>query len=142
MFSRAALFCSNSLLRVQPLLVPVNGIRSWIRMASAQAPAVDHDATNGTFSIAVPGGRGVLVYVRSTPPLGPPVIDIVSTRVPPSARGLGTAKILTDAAFSYARKEQALVKPSCSYVRDTYLSKGADGRPFTMDEAAGVVKLQ
>ena len=106
-----------------------------VRMAST-TPGVHHDAAACTFSIEVPGGHGILAYTRAAG-----VVDIVSTRVPAAARGLGTAKTLSDAAFALARAESATVRPSCSYIRDTYLAKGADGKPFWFDEAAGIVRF-
>lgn len=51
------------------------------------------------------------------------VMDIIHTYVPPSARGCGIAKILCDSAFEYAQEEGYTIKPSCSYVSDTYIPK-------------------
>lgn len=116
---------------------------AWMSsVAQSTVVGVEHDAAGGTFSIAVPGGRGVLSYRLVRGPGAPTVVDILSTRVPASARGLGTAKTLSDAAFTFARQEGALVRPSCSYTRDTYLAKGADGKPFVLDDEQGLVHLK
>lgn len=104
---------------------------------------VQHDERTGVFSIAVPGGvPGTLHYHLEKDSLGGTVINITHTFVPAAARGLGTAKTLSDAAFAFARTNSASVKPSCSYIKDTYLQKKADGKAFTYDETLNLVRLQ
>lgn len=55
------------------------------------------------------------------------VLDLTHTFVPPSGRGKGIAKILCDAAFEFARLEGVAIRPSCSYLTDTYLVKNDPG---------------
>lgn len=106
------------------------------------AQVVEHDEAAGIFSIAVPGGeRGMLEYHRETSSSGDVIIDITHTVVPAAARGLGTAKKLSDAAFAFARSVGASVRPSCTYIKDTYLAKNADGKSFTFNERENLVRL-
>lgn len=49
------------------------------------------------------------------------VMDLVHTFVPPSGRGQGIAKKLCDEAFVFAHQNDLAVRPSCSYLSDTYL---------------------
>jgi predicted GNAT family acetyltransferase len=68
-------------------------------------------------------------------------MQITHTVVPAAARGLGTAKKLSDAAFAFARSVGASVRPSCTYIKDTYLAKNADGKSFTFNERENLVRL-
>lgn len=49
---------------------------------------------------------------------------ITHTYSPPAARGRGLAAQLTGEAMSVARRRGWCVRPTCPYVRDTYLPAG------------------
>jgi len=49
---------------------------------------------------------------------------ITHTYSPPAARGRGLAAQLTGGAMSVARRRGWCVRPTCPYVRDTYLPAG------------------
>ena len=50
------------------------------------------------------------------------VMDIYKTYVPPAERGKGHATRLARAAFAVAQEYGYLVRPSCSYISDTFLA--------------------
>jgi uncharacterized protein len=50
-------------------------------------------------------------------------MDIFETFVPAKARGRGIAERLVAEAFRFARAKGWRVRPSCSYVSDTYLPR-------------------
>ena len=51
------------------------------------------------------------------------VMDLTHTFVPPSGRGKGIAKILCDEAFDFARQNDLAIRPSCTYISQTYIVK-------------------
>ena len=51
------------------------------------------------------------------------VLDAHHTFVPVNGRGKRLAEKLTFACFEFAKKEQLLVQPSCSYISSTFLKK-------------------
>ncbi|OQS01161.1 hypothetical protein ACHHYP_20073 [Achlya hypogyna] len=51
------------------------------------------------------------------------VLDLAHTVVLPAARGMGLAQKLCDAAFDYAKEQGYKVRPTCSYISDTYLPR-------------------
>ena len=51
------------------------------------------------------------------------VMDLTHTFVPPSGRGKGIAKILCDEAFAFAQQNNVAIRPSCTYLSQTYLVK-------------------
>ncbi len=50
-------------------------------------------------------------------------MNITHTYTPSELRGRGIAEQITLAAFEYAKKNNFRVVPSCSYVRDAFLSR-------------------
>jgi len=73
---------------------------------------IHHDATASRFEAQVDGGTAECVYR-----LGPGLMNIVHTEVPPQAEGRGIAAALVQAALAHARAMGWRVRPSCSYVR-------------------------
>lgn len=51
------------------------------------------------------------------------VLDCVHTFVPPSGRGQGLAGKLVICAFEYCINHNYKLKPSCTYISDTFLKK-------------------
>ncbi len=51
------------------------------------------------------------------------VMDIYHVFVPENMRGQGMAEKLAEAAFKFARVEGLKIKPTCPYIRDTFLKK-------------------
>jgi phosphoribosylformimino-5-aminoimidazole carboxamide ribotide isomerase len=85
---------------------------------------VRHDEGRSMF-VATLGGdaaaEAVLVYEKGKDAIV--VVDMLSTRVPDAFRGKGVAGLLADAAFAWCRESGYKVRPSCSYISDTYASK-------------------
>ena len=54
---------------------------------------------------------------------GRDVIDLAHTFVPPAGRGKGLAGKLCRSAFAHAKAEGFLVRPTCSYVSDTFIKR-------------------
>jgi len=77
-----------------------------------------NDPADGSVAVAK------LEYETHTPAGAAPVLEITHTLVPPAFRGKGVAALLCDAAFAYARAAGMTVRPTCTYVSDTYLKKG------------------
>ena len=72
----------------------------------------------GEFFIIVNGKKAVLDYT-----INGNEMDIFHTFTDPELRGQGLAEKLTQAAFEFAKKNSFRVIPTCSYVKDTFLSK-------------------
>ncbi|CAI5503647.1 unnamed protein product [Closterium sp. Naga37s-1] len=51
------------------------------------------------------------------------VMDITHTYVPPSRRGEGLAARLCEAACEYAKENGLYVRPTCSYVEETFMKR-------------------
>ncbi|KAB1206150.1 hypothetical protein CJ030_MR7G014295 [Morella rubra] len=51
------------------------------------------------------------------------VMDLVHTFVPSSKRGLGLASHLCVAALNHAKSRSVSIRPTCSYVSDTFLPR-------------------
>jgi len=64
---------------------------------------------------------------------GAGILDIWHTGTPPAQRGQGHAARLCDAAFAHAARRGLRVRPTCSYVRDTYLAKCPQGLELVED---------
>lgn len=93
--------------------------------------------TNGEFAVEEPAGsKSYLRYRYSAS-----IMDITSTYTPPAARGRGTARMLADAAFQHARQQQWRIKPTCSYIAETYAPKHATAQGYSLDEAEGLYVL-
>ncbi|MEO8448319.1 MAG: GNAT family N-acetyltransferase [Gemmatimonadota bacterium] len=74
---------------------------------------VEHDKPGRKFVTHLPSGDGVLTYEM----VGPKILDLQHTYVPPRARGEGVGAALAKAALDYARDDGYHVIPSCSFVR-------------------------
>jgi predicted GNAT family acetyltransferase len=61
------------------------------------------------------------------------VLDLTHTFVPPQHRGKGLAAVLCDAAFKHAAESGLRVRPSCTYVSDTYLPKHPELTPLVAE---------
>jgi len=74
------------------------------------------------FEAPVPGdGQATLAYRK----VSDGVLDYVSTKVPPEARGQGIAGKLVRTALDWARDEGYQVIPTCSYV-DAWIRRHPD----------------
>ncbi|XP_020589857.1 acetyltransferase At1g77540-like [Phalaenopsis equestris] len=62
------------------------------------------------------------------------VMDMLHTYVPRNKRGMGVAKHLCVAAFSYAQTHSMLVIPTCSYISDTFLPRNPSWRALVYNE--------
>ena len=104
-------------------------------MATAPS-AVLHDTTAGAakfYAVMDDGAQAVLEYSLTADG----VMDLTHTFCPPSARGKGMAAKLADAAFAWARDHGvASVRPSCSYIRDSYLPKAGAACGFVVAPGA------
>ena len=103
--------------------------------------SIRHDKTQQAFVASLQGSKeeAKLTYtilpkstISTLPHNG--ILDITSTRVPSAFRGKQIAAKLADEAFNYANKEQYLVKPSCSYIADTYLEKNPEKKSIVILE--------
>ncbi|KAJ7527064.1 hypothetical protein O6H91_16G042100 [Diphasiastrum complanatum] len=61
---------------------------------------------------------------------GKGALDLKSTFVPPTKRGLGIAPKLAEAAFSYAKEQGLTVIPTCSFISGSFLSKNPHWKEF------------
>jgi uncharacterized protein len=73
---------------------------------------IEHNPAAHRFVARLPEGHGVLVY--RMPSEG--VLEVLSTHVPPSARGQGIGGALVEAALTHARVHKLRVIPTCWYV--------------------------
>ena len=64
-------------------------------------------------------------------------MDLFETFVPPHARGRGVAAALVAEAFCFARAHGWRVRPSCSYVADTYLPDHPRDKELVVDGGGG-----
>ena len=72
-----------------------------------------HDRKGSQFVARLPEGTATLHYdLREAR-----IMDILSTFVPPAARGQGVAGALVQSALRFAEQEGLSVVPSCWYVR-------------------------
>ena len=69
------------------------------------------------------------------------VMDIFETYVPPAERGKGHARRLAQAAFAVAHAYGYLVRPSCSYIADTFLAATPTITDWPMEKATGCDEL-
>lgn len=67
-------------------------------------------------------------------PGGKTVIDLVSTHVPEVHRGRGLAAILVSTAFTHARAQGYVIRPTCSYIAHTWLGKNRGQRDIVLQE--------
>jgi len=79
-----------------------------------------HEANKHRFAAyAVEAGVDAVGYLEYA--LKDNVMDMYHTFVSPKMRGQGLAGQLCDVAFQYAQQQKHVVKPSCSYISDTYV---------------------
>ena len=74
---------------------------------------VTHDPNQHRFVLPLPEGEAILDYH----PRPDGAMDILSTVVPPAARGRGSGGELVHAALAHARAMGVQVIPSCWFVR-------------------------
>jgi len=75
-------------------------------------PHIEHVKRDHRFVMCLDEGQAVLTYrLREGH-----IMDIRTTYVPPSARGRGIAAALVSAALCYAKTQELLVIPTCSYL--------------------------
>ncbi|WP_421873889.1 GNAT family N-acetyltransferase [Marinoscillum sp.] len=72
---------------------------------------IKHDLLGKIFYIKVMGGNAELHYERH----GDKELEIVSTTVPEASRKFGIAGKLMEEAISFAKEQQLLIKPTCSF---------------------------
>jgi predicted GNAT family acetyltransferase len=102
--------------------------------APAAPPPIVHDPHAHMFAATLPDGDKAVLRYRPTTVDGQAGIDIWQTYTPPSARGMGLASKLADAALEWAGSVAAApggglpVVVTCAYVRDTYLPAGKAAR--------------
>ncbi|EME32819.1 uncharacterized protein Gasu_01780 [Galdieria sulphuraria] len=96
----------------------------------ASALQVVHDSVRHRFFVNLSATAQAFLEYRY---LGTNLIDFYHTFVPPEGRGTGVAAKLCDEAFAFARSTNAKVKPSCSYVSQTYLPKHPELRNFIVE---------
>ena len=82
------------------------------RQCSSQTNQVQHDQDGQIFTLDTDGHRAYLKYYI----LSPDTVDLASTVVPPELGGRGVAKVLADAAFSWAVDNKLKMKLSCWYL--------------------------
>ena len=82
------------------------------RLGSSQANQVHHDQEGQIFTLDIDGHRAYLKYYS----LSPDSVNLASTVVQPELGGKGVAKILADAAFSWAVDNKLKMKLSCWYL--------------------------
>ena len=82
------------------------------RQSSSQTNQVQHDQDGQIFTLDTDGHRAYLKYYI----LSPDTVNLASTVVPPELGGRGVAKVLADAAFSWAVDNKLKMKLSCWYL--------------------------
>jgi len=80
---------------------------------------VIHLKADQMFKIDIPEHQSPFLKYRH---INSKSVDLFTTQVPVSLEGRGIAKLLTEAALTYARENGLKVKPSCWYV-DGYLKR-------------------
>ncbi len=87
---------------------------------------VAHDKAGSRFCVKLQGYEACLMYRQTGNEL-----DLYHTYVPEVFRGRGMAEKLCKAAFEYAKAQQLIVIPSCSYISDAYLKRHPEYEPLT-----------
>ena len=96
-----------------------------MQSTSSMSKDIRHDADNNRFVGVADNGDEYYVEYNL---LEQNVLDCVHTFVPPSGRGKGLAGKLVVAAFEYCIKNNCKIKPSCTYISDTFLKKEKNSR--------------
>ncbi len=91
-----------------------------------QSVDVHHDEGSSRFVAKLEGYEATLMYRRAGGDL-----DLYHTYVPEVFRGRGVAEQLCKAAFEYAKANQLIVVPSCSYIAGAYLKRHPEYEPLT-----------
>ena len=97
--------------------------------AAPTAPPITHEQAKHRFTATLPDGAvaeltyQLITNSEKSSSSNEIIMEMDHTLVPPSARGMGLAGKLADCAFDFARAGGYAVKPTCSYIRDTYLPK-------------------
>lgn len=89
--------------------------------AEASRPAVgpiEHRYAERRFVVRAGAREAHLAYHRRGR-----LLEIHTTFVPDEARGAGLAEVLCEEAFRYAEAHGHRVRPTCSYVRETFLAR-------------------
>jgi len=81
---------------------------------------VVHNEDANQFELQLPGGLGVLRYLRT-----PDGLDLLHTMVPPQDEGAGHGSALVRAAIDYARTSNERIVATCPFVK-AYLEKHPD----------------
>ena len=79
-------------------------------------------------------GPRAAASAASAAPSGLQVLDLFHTEVPPQGRGKGVAGQLLAGVFQYAQEVGVAVRPSCSYVSDTWLPRHPEYRALCESE--------
>jgi len=105
-----------SLLKVFPSASVTFAVR---RASKTSALNVIHLKADQMFKIDIPEHQSPFLKYRH---INSDSVDLYTTQVPASLEGRGIAKLLTEAALTYARENGLKVKPSCWYV-EGYLKR-------------------
>ena len=92
--------------------------KEWVEVNGVY---IEHDVNRSRFLAHI--GTGQRPYLTYLVDKSSGTIDLNHTFVPKEMRGRGIAKALCDRAFMYAEKHSFKVIPSCSYVKDTYMTR-------------------
>ena len=93
---------------------------SKTQSTSSMSKDIRHDADNNRFVGVTDNGDEYYVEYNL---LEQNVLNCVHTFVPPSGRGKGLAGKLVVFAFEHCIKNNCKIKPSCTYISDTFLKK-------------------
>jgi len=89
---------------------------------------IEHNPAAHRFVARLPEGDGVLVYRMASED----IMEVLSTQVPPSARGRGVGGALVEAALIHARVHELRVIPTCWYV-GTWVDRHPEYRELVME---------
>ena len=120
--ARASSGCSYAVHNTASTPVPFGGVvAGMLRLADVPGSRLDYAVAlevgsmlEGELHDEGSGTMGFLRFAR--------VMDMYETIVPPAHRGKGVAKRLVRAAFAVAHAYGFRVRPSCSYISETFLA--------------------
>ena len=81
---------------------------------------ISHDKQNSRFVGTTAGGDEFFVEYNVE---DSGTLNAYHTFVPTSGRGCGLARKLCVSLFEFAKQEKVLVRPSCTYISDSFLVK-------------------